>query len=416
MGQRDGQKISIDKIVALRSSVLPLYVIVGKDGNVTTDEEVKQGAFDFLTTFLHKDGTLSFRSYYGHFLSTADGKVTTKAYCSADEQFKVVMKDYQYAFQTRTGHFLSVTDREPFVTVSETCGDTELFQLFSLMMSGLNIGKQIEILERSGSVMIPDLIDQKQCTWYADHCRSDGRATKKGHEYRESELAMQSPVYSRLVAHPVLLQIAKRFMSPSLKLSGVVSTRTDADFVRKELEETTWDVVHPYSSLEWGEYSESSRLSLTAMWLMDDLTEANSTWASAPPGPRPPHLSNAAEAAEVIKNAQPLRGTKGSVWLYVGPRWISNTVGAAGFWKDYNAQTRYKYATGQIGEGSFRALADVTQNAPERVEMCPMVITATYIREYIRPAEDNDKRKTLPDSELDNKHKVEYMYLLADAR
>merc|ERR1712118_425208 len=77
--------------------------------------------------------------------------------------------------------------------------------------------------------------------------------------------------------------------------------------------------------------------------------------------------------------------------------------GAAGFWKDYDAQTRYKYATGQIGEGSFRALADATQNAPERVEMCPTVIEATYVREYITPAEDNDKRKSLPDSELDNK-------------
>ena len=127
-------------------------------------------------------------------------------------------------------------------------------------------------------------------------------------------------------------------------------------------------------------------------------------------------MSNAEEATEVIKNAQPLHGTKGSVWLYVGPRWISNTVGAAGFWKDYDAQTRYKYATGQIGEGSFRALADATQNAPERVEMCPTVIEATYVREYITPAEDNDKRKSLPDSELDNKHKVEYMHLLADAR
>jgi hypothetical protein len=190
--------------------------------------------------------------------------------------------------------------------------------------------------------------------------------------------------------------------------------------VRKELEETTWDVVHPYSSLEWAVegagHSVSDRLSLTAMWLVDDLTETNSTWASVPPVNRPPHLSSKEETLEVIAGAGPLRGAKGSVWLYTGPRWISNTVGAASFWKDYDAQTRYKYATGQIGEGSFRALADATQRAPERTEMCPTVIETTYVREYVTPAEENDKRKTLPDTELDNAHKVEYMHLLSEAR
>merc|ERR1719393_69469 len=107
---------------------------------------------------------ISFRSYDGHYLSVKDDTVCTTRYCSADEMFEIVMKDHQYAFKARNGKFLSMRESAPFVTLQECAtgpGETELFQLFSLMMQNINVGQQLETLEKTGSVMI-ELLDAEQ--------------------------------------------------------------------------------------------------------------------------------------------------------------------------------------------------------------------------------------------------------------
>merc|ERR1719321_416591 len=112
MGQKG--KISIDKIVTIRSSVLPLYVIIRPDGAVTAADEVSEDAYDFLTTQM-VGNKISFRSYHGHYLSAERDTISTKRYCSADELFEIVMKDHQYAFKARSGKYLSMKEHEPFV-------------------------------------------------------------------------------------------------------------------------------------------------------------------------------------------------------------------------------------------------------------------------------------------------------------
>jgi len=384
---RRGQ-ISIDRIVALRSSVLPLYVLIRPDGTATTADEVSEDGCDFLTTKMHGD-QISFCSIWGDYLSTEGGQVGTRRYCGADERFTVEKVDTQYTFRSRSGRYLSVLDRAPYVTMAETAGDTEIFQLFSLMMDGINVGKQLEVLERSGMVTVPSLVTEEQL----DELRAatvelGGSCVAGTHEVRAANLACKAKAFADLAVHPLVMQLARRTVSARMKLSDMESCCTDADFVRKELEATTWNVVHPYCSVEYPGLADATA-SLTAMWFLDSLDETNSTWAWAKAPltdgvyfPQLPHLSSIEQVEAVARTARPLSASSGSVWLYRGPVWLSNNVGAASFWKDYDAQTRYKHLSGQK-EQTFRALTDAQRTSPQRQELCPTLVQTTYVREYL---------------------------------
>jgi len=211
------------------------------------------------------------------------------------------------------------------------------------------------------------------------------------HETRVTGLAGHGPAFARLVTHPLVLQIVRRAISPRCKLSSVQSCKTDADFVKKELEETSWSVIHPYSEVEFPGVVDE-QISFTSMWFLDDFDATNSTWAWLKPpttdgshAPKLPQLSSSEEINSIVRDAKPLHAKRGSVWLYLGPIWTSNNVGAASFWKDYDAQTRYKHMSGQKlqNAGSFRALTNTTSSEPPKDEFCPTLIQATYVREFV---------------------------------
>lgn len=384
--------ISIDRIVALRSSVLPLYVLIRPDGGVNTADEVSEDGNDFLTTRMHGD-QISFQSIRGHYLSSEGGQISTRRYCSADERFTVERLETQYAFRSRSGQYLSMLDRAPFVGLAPAPGETEMFQLFSLMMYGCNVGKQLDMLERNGHVQIDSLIDESELAVLQNSvAECGGKDTAGLHDVRCSGLVGRSAAFGRLAAHPLVMQLALRSISPSLRLSDLESCCTNADHVRKELEVTTWHVVHPYSSVEFPGIVDS-RATCTATWFLDTLDEVNSTWAwvKAPLSdaahlPKLPQLSSPEEVQAVVRGAAPLVAPAGSVWLYSGPVWTSNNVGAASFWKDYDSQTRYKHLSGQKEQsGTFRALTDTQRAAPAHDQLCPTVLQATYCREYVAP-------------------------------
>jgi len=386
MGRR-GQ-IAIDRIVALRSSVLPIYIII-RPNSVTTADEVSEDGNDFLTTRMFGD-QIAFQSISGDYLSAEGDEIGTRRYCSTFERFSVVKQDTQYSFRTASGKFLSVSDRAPFVTLGDSPGDTESFQLFSLMMYGVNVGQQLELLDRHGCVMIDHLLDGDQLGSLRDVVVEESARLDlaRCHEVRLGDLAAKSPAFAELATHPLVMQLARRLLSPALLLSDMQSCRTDVDYVRKELEETTWHVVHPYSSAEFPGVVDP-RINVTVTWFLDQLDTENSTWAfvKAPLGdgghlPQLPHLSSPEELQAVARGAQPLLAKPGAAWLCIGPYWMSNNVGAASFWKDYDAQTRYKHLSGQK-EQSFRALTDAQRAAQPREELCPTVLQATYVREHV---------------------------------
>eukprot|EP00913_Durusdinium_trenchii_P010225 g9586.t1 len=117
---------------------------------------------------------------------------------------------------------------------------------------------------------------------------------------------------------PLLMAFAsQRLLSPCLQLAELESCRTDVDYVRKELEETTWHVVHPYSCAEFPGVVDP-RINFTVTWFLDPLDAENSTWAT-------------------------------------------------------------------VKEQSFRALTDAQRAAQPREELCPTVLQATYVREYVAP-------------------------------
>jgi len=391
---RRGQ-LSIDKIVALRSSVLPLYVLVQPDGTVTAADEVAEDGNDFLTTRVVGD-TISFQSIRGHYLSAEGGQIGTRRYCSADERFQVERLETQYAFRSRSGQYLSVTDRAPYVCLADAPGETEMFQLFSLIVAGVNVGKQLEVLERTGAVLIDHVLDEQQLSTLRDAVATCGGADPSGaHELRCTGLAARASCFAQLAAHPVVMQLSLRALSPALRLSDVESCCTNADHVRKELEATTWHVVHPYSAVEFPGVVDE-RIAFTATWFLDTFDESNSTWAhvrapaseaSSDRTPRLPQLSSPEEVEAVVRDARPLLAQSGSVWLYTGAVWMSNNVGAASFWKDYDAQTRYKHLSGQkdAASQSFRALTDAQRTAPVKQELCPILVQANYVREYVAP-------------------------------
>jgi hypothetical protein len=218
-----------------------------------------------------------------------------------------------------------------------------------------------------------------------------GDVPNSGHEARVPGLAARTQGLAEVATHPVVLQLVRRMVSPVAKLSSMESCRTDADHVRKELEQTTWEVVHPYCSVEFPGVVDA-RVNFTTMWFLDELNTSNSTWAWQKPPladgaylPRLPHLSSQDEIAAVTKDAKPLLASRGSCWMYMGPMWISNNIGAAAFWKEYDAQTRYKFLSGQkeARNASFKALTDWQRLALPRDEYCPTLIEATYVREYV---------------------------------
>eukprot|EP00927_Polykrikos_kofoidii_P042475 TRINITY_DN36449_c0_g1_i1.p1 TRINITY_DN36449_c0_g1~~TRINITY_DN36449_c0_g1_i1.p1 ORF type:complete len:423 (-),score=68.23 TRINITY_DN36449_c0_g1_i1:95-1363(-) len=389
---RRGQ-ISIDKIVAIRSSVLPLYMIVLPEGGVTAADEVSEDGNDFLTTRVQGD-FISFQSIRGHYLSAEGDQVCTRRYCSANERFVVEKRDTQYGFRSRSGLYLSMSDREPFLVLCPSFGETEVFQLFSLMMCGVNVGNQLERLERHGHVVVEDLLDAEQLQdlryGVADAAAAEP-PTAGTHEVRVGGLATRTSAFAQLAAHPLVLQLVRRTMCSSVKFSDMESCRTDADFVRKELESTSWHVVHPYSAVEFPGIADA-RISFTATWFLDDMDASNSTWAWTEPPltsgatfPKLPQLSSSEEVEAAVRDAKALSGRRGSAWFYLGPFWMSNNTGAASFWKDYDAQTRYKHLSGQKEQTSFRALTDAQRSSPPKDELCPTLIQATYIREYVTP-------------------------------
>lgn len=397
---RRGQ-ISIDRIVALRSSVLPLYALLKPDGSVTAADEVSEDGNDFLTTHMWGD-QISFQSIRGDYLSVEGGQVCTRRYCSADERFVVEKRDTQYAFRCRNGKYLSISDRPPFLTLAQTSEDTECFQLFSLMMCNVNVGKQLEMLERTGSVMIESLLTEDEVSSYWNEVIEGGRGLENeppiGHETRIACPVGQGGGLSRLATHPIIMQLVRRITSPRAKLSSMESCRTNAEYVRRELEQMTWHVVHPYCAAEFPGVMDA-RANFTVTWFLDELNAENSTWAWVKPPladgahlPRLPQLSSPQEVQAIVKDAKPLIATRGSAWLYLGPVWMSNNAGAASFWKDYDAQTRYKHLSGQKEQPSqvmsFRALTDSQRASPVKEELCPTLVQATYIREYVTPREE----------------------------
>merc|ERR1719316_1762401 len=357
---------------------------------------------------------ISFRSYYGHYLSAGklddsdpNPQITTTRYCSDDELFEIVMKDHQYAFKARNGKFLSMGGSAPYVRLTSECGETELFQLFSLMMQNINVGQQLETLEKTGSVMIDALLDDEQVQKICDALAlfKDQQTSTSGHEFMITELLGKHTAFAELATHPIIMQIMKRVISPSAKLSSLESCQTDADHVRKELEETTWNVVHPYKTLEFPGIVDT-RMSLTAMWFLDELHEDNCTWAWVPPpttstGPALPALSSPEEVAGTVKNAKPLLGRRGAVWLYLGPTWMSNNVGAASFWQKYDALTRYKHLSGQ---------KPADEGAGSKPELCPTLMQATYVREFVKPLEMS--KAPTPMSDLSETAQKELLRLL----
>eukprot|EP00439_Symbiodinium_sp_Y106_P055924 s1721_g7.t2 len=241
-----------------------------------------------------------------------------------------------------------------------------------------------------GCVMIDHLLDGDQLGSLRDVVVEESARLDlaRCHEVRLGDLAAKSPAFAELATHPLVMQLARRLLSPALLLSDMQSCRTDVDYVRKELEETTWHVVHPYSSAEFPGVVDP-RINVTVTWFLDQLDTENSTWAfvKAPLGdgghlPQLPHLSSPEELQAVARGAQPLLAKPGAAWLCIGPYWMSNNVGAASFWKDYDAQTRYKHLSGQK-EQSFRALTDAQRAAQPREELCPTVLQATYVREHV---------------------------------
>jgi len=151
------------------------------------------------------------------------------------------------------------------------------------------------------------------------------------------------------------------------------------------------------------------------MWFLDELHEGNCTWAWAPPpttssGPGLPALSSPEEVAGAVKDHKKLLGRRGAVWLYLGPMWMSNNVGAAEFWQKYDAYKRYLHSTGQKPAGSFQSTAQEVAGSEPKPELCPTLMQATYVREYVVP-QDMSKAPT-PMSDLSETAQKELLRLL----
>jgi len=383
---------AIDRVVVIRAQAVPLYVFIQSSGRVTSAEEVSETGNEFLTTRTHGNNQISFQSIDGHYLSAEGGdRVGTRRYCGEEQRFVVERVGTLYAFRSRSGKYLSVLEKDSRVALAAEAGESERFQLFPLMMNGLNVGRQLDMLEKKGFLQINGILDEQLVEKLQQVLAERGGTRVDGvHEIRSSRLATSSSDFAQLAVHPLVMQLVLRGLSPAARLSDMESCCTNADHVRKELEATTWHVVHPYSSVEFQGLADP-KVSFTATWFLDELDESNSTWAwTSPPRhddgpylPKLPHLVSPEEVETTVKEATPLVAPSGSLWLFAGPMWMSNNVGAASFWRDYDAQTRYRHLSGQQDATSFRALTDAQHGAPVKERLCPTLVQATYVREYV---------------------------------
>lgn len=367
--------LDIDAVVTVRSSLLPLYLIL-EDGRAFVRDQVRQT--DFLTTYV-EGATVALRSYGGDFLSVREGRVGTSRFLGATERFLVEMNQYQYSLRAPDGRFLTVNDKDNSVYLSDEVEDTGLFQLFSLMVDGMNVGKHLHSLATSTSVSITSLLDPARLAQVRNLVIeveraevSAGRAVARTHDLVVGGLLALCPELVALAAHPIVLQLLRRQLSPRLACSAMRVVNTDPRSVRMDLETTEWSVPHPFATTEWPPSSE--QLNARVVVLLDDLDAASSTWAYLPPQRGLPQEGPAAA------DGTRLEATAGSCWIFLGPWWTTNSSGAGSFWKQEDAMARYKYQNGRAGEQERQSVR---------------LLEIDFVREFVAREEQVDVAKLL---------------------
>lgn len=336
--------LDIDAVVTVRSSILPLYIAIA-DGEPVVKEQVTQR--DFLTTYV-EGNSVALRSFAGDFLSAPPGarSVTTSRFRGASERFTVEMTQYQYSLRAPDGRFLTISEKDNTVELVDTLDDTGLFQLFSLMVDGLNVGKHLSELRTRAMVSIPNLLDParvQQLKARVLDAEQAAIAAEKSvaqvHDRTVGDLLTLCPELLALATHPIVLQLLRRQLSPRLAWSALRLVTTDPRSVRMDLETPTWRVPHPFAECAWPPSTE--QLNARVVFFLDDLDADSSTWAYLPPQPGLPHSSPAPSEGTRLQAAA------GSCWVFLGPWWTTNSAGAGSFWKQEDAMARYKYQQGR---------------------------------------------------------------------
>jgi len=249
------------------------------------------------------------------------------------------------------------------------------------MVNGMNVGKQLWSLGRAGSVIIPNLLDPatvgslKASVVEAEKRAMDAQRTvDRTHDRTTPSILSFAPELIRVAAHPIVMQLLRRYMSPKLVCSAMRSVATDARAVRMDLEKPTWSVPHPFSTTEWPPSTE--RLCARVVLILDDLDAQSSTWAYLPIQEDLPQNS-----VEMPSGGVTLEAPAGSCWIFHGPYWTTNSAGAGAFWKQEDAMARYKYIAGEKAE----------RTASQWVR----VIELDFVREYVAREEAVDKGSLL---------------------
>jgi len=76
-----------------------------------------------------------------------------------------------------------------------------------------------------------------------------------------------------------------------------------------------------------------------------------------------------------------LFATAGTLWLFLGPYWTTNSAGAGTFWKQEDAMARYKYIAGEKQERTSSQMV--------------RVIELDFVREYVATEENVNKDSVL---------------------
>jgi hypothetical protein len=370
--------LDIDTVVTVRSSVLPLYLVIENGTAVAKDEVAER---DFLTTIV-EGNTVALRSYTGDFLSVRNGEVCTSRFLGPTEKFTIEQTQYQYSLQIADGRYLCFNEKDNTIAFSATLEDTGMFQLFSLMVNGMNVGKQLRSLGRAGSVIIPNLLDPatvgslRTSVVEAEKRAMDvQRTVERTHDRTTPSILSFAPELIRVAAHPIVLQLLRRYMSPKLVCSAMRSVATDARAVRMDLENPTWSVPHPFPTTEWPPSTE--RLCARVVFILDDLDAQSSTWAYLPIQEDLPQNTVDMPSAGVT-----LEAPAGSCWIFHGPYWTTNSAGAGAFWKQEDAMARYKYIAGEKQEMTSR-------------QEFVRVIELDFVREYVATEEQVNKESVL---------------------
>jgi ectoine hydroxylase-related dioxygenase (phytanoyl-CoA dioxygenase family) len=180
-----------------------------------------------------------------------------------------------------------------------------------------------EIVQGKGYIVLPDLFTPQEIAEARSHIlqlateEPTGRFLKTGQRSRLYQLLGESDIFTRMVQHPQVIEIAEAILGSDMTLSGFSAHILNPGAIPMGLH-----VDYPYFTMA-PPYPATPVLEVQAIWMMEDFTDTNGAPLFAEHTQK---LCQFPDAQRFLESAQQVTGTAGSVVLSHGLCWHNTSV------------------------------------------------------------------------------------------